>query len=151
MDIGTMVLRLLAALVLGGIAGWQRQKESKPAGLRTHMLVCVGSTVFVMLAQEVAMTTSQSEMLPRDSLRVLAAVVTGVGFLGAGTIIQGRGRVEGLTTAAGLWVMAGVGAALGFGSYVMATVTTLLVWAVLQVLGALEPKASRSGGDQIEH
>ena len=150
MDIGTIILRLLAALILGGMPGWQRQKESKPAGLRTHILVCVGSAVFVMLAQEVAMTTPQSEMLPRDSLRVLAAVVTGVGFLGAGTIIQGRGRVEGLTTAAGLWVMAGVGAALGFGSYVMATVTTLLVWAVLQVLGVLEPEASRSGGDEIE-
>jgi putative Mg2+ transporter-C (MgtC) family protein len=127
--------RLVLALVLGGLLGWDRERHDKPAGLRTHMLVSLGSASFVALG---ATFQTESDNHAIDATRVLQGVVGGLGFLGAGTIIQGRGHVSGLTTAASVWVVGGVGAAAGLGAYVLAVTTALLALPVLSILGKVE-------------
>jgi putative Mg2+ transporter-C (MgtC) family protein len=127
--------RLVLAVVLGGILGWDRERRDKPAGLRTHMLVSLGSASFVGLTVGLR-TEAGGDVI--DPTRVLQGVVGGLGFLGAGTIIQGRGQVSGLTTAASVWVVGAVGAAAGLGAYVIAVGTALLAVPVLSLLGAVE-------------
>lgn len=112
------ILRLLLAAALGALIGLERDLKKKPAGIRTHMLVCLGACVYTLI--------SVSEF-PLDSARIAAGIVAGIGFLGAGAIIGSQDGVHGLTTAAGIWVTAAVGLALGTGSYVIAAVSTLLV------------------------
>ena len=121
-----MVLRLLLAGVLGGAIGLEREKTGKPAGLRTHMLICVGAALFT------AVSIFAFEG-PVDPSRVAAGVVTGIGFIGAGAIIfrTAGGYVTGLTTAATIWVVAGIGVAAGAGLYIAAAVTTAITLAVL--------------------
>jgi putative Mg2+ transporter-C (MgtC) family protein len=127
--------RLVLALLLGGILGWDRERRDKPAGLRTHMLVSLGSASFVALAVDLQ-TQAGAQVI--DPTRVLQGVVGGLGFLGAGTIIQGRGHVSGLTTAASVWVVGAVGAAAGLGAYVLAIATAVLAVPVLSLLGVVE-------------
>jgi putative Mg2+ transporter-C (MgtC) family protein len=112
------ILRLLLAAAMGALIGLERDLKKKPAGIRTHMLVCLGACVYTLI--------SVSEF-PLDSARIAAGIVAGIGFLGAGAIIGSQDGVHGLTTAAGIWVTAAVGLALGTGSYVIAAVSTLLV------------------------
>jgi putative Mg2+ transporter-C (MgtC) family protein len=119
---------LLLASVLGGAIGWEREQAGKPAGLRTNILIWRLATSFGG---------------PADPGRVAAQIVTGVGFLGAGTIIQTRGTVTGLTTAATLWIVAAIGMAIGFGALIEATGTTLLVLITLIPLRSLEEAAER--------
>jgi putative Mg2+ transporter-C (MgtC) family protein len=116
------IIRLLLAAAMGAIIGLERDLTSKPAGIRTHMLVSLGSCVLTMIG---------IYEFPMDSARIAAAVVTGIGFLGAGAIIGGQDGVHGLTTAAGIWITAAVGLAVGAGSYVIAAVSTLLVVVIL--------------------
>jgi putative Mg2+ transporter-C (MgtC) family protein len=130
-----VVGRLVLALVLSGILGWDRERRDKPAGLRTHMLVGLGSASFVGLAVDLQTEPAGQAI---DPTRVLQGVVGGLGFLGAGTIIQGRGHVSGLTTAASLWLVGAVGAAAGLGAYVLAIATAVLAFPVLSMLGAVE-------------
>ena len=116
------VIRLLLAAAMGALIGLERDLTAKPAGIRTHMLVSLGACVLTLIGLY---------EFPLDSARIAAGVVTGIGFLGAGAIMGGQDGVHGLTTAAGIWVTAAVGLAVGTGSYVIAAVSTLLVVAIL--------------------
>lgn len=129
-----LVLRLSLALLLGGGIGIEREYRSKEAGFRTHFLVALGSTLFCIVSQY-----GFGEEL-KDSSRVAAQVVSGIGFLGAGTIIFQKNVVRGLTTAAGLWVTAAIGLACGTGMYVAAIITTVMVLLGLEVLNLLIPQ-----------
>lgn len=119
----SIALRLLLAVILGGIIGFERGRAGRPAGLRTHILVCLGSTLAIMTNQYVFQVYGVS-----DPTRIAAQVVSGIGFLGAGTIIvTGRHQVKGLTTAAGLWATACMGLAIGIGFYKAAIFTCILI------------------------
>lgn len=126
-------LRLFTALLLGGVIGIEREWHSKEAGFRTHFLVALGSALFCVVSQY-----GFGEQL-KDSSRIAAQVVSGVGFLGAGTIIFQKNVVRGLTTAAGLWVTAAIGLACGTGMFEIAFITTTMVILGLEVLNALLP------------
>jgi putative Mg2+ transporter-C (MgtC) family protein len=126
MDIGTeieMVLRLLLATALGAIIGYQRERAKKPAGLRTHTLICTGAALFTI--------ASIYGFGLADPARVAAGIVAGIGFLGAGAIIRHREHLVGLTTAATIWAVAAIGLAAGAGLYIIATLTTAIVLIML--------------------
>jgi putative Mg2+ transporter-C (MgtC) family protein len=126
----SVILRPLCALVIGGIIGLERGMKNRPAGMRTYMLVCVGACL-IMLTNQYLYQVAQSG----DPMRLGAQVVSGIGFLGAGTIVVTRhNQIKGLTTAAGLWAAAGVGLALGVGFYEAALVVGFLVFSVLTLL-----------------
>ena len=123
-------LRLLAALVLGGIIGLEREMKNRPAGLRTYMLVCVGSCLIMMTNQYIFQATATG-----DPPRMSALVICGIGFLGAGTIVVTKhNQIKGLTTAAGLWACAAVGLALGIGFYEAAAISGVAIFVVLTLL-----------------
>lgn len=131
--------RLLLAAVLGGVVGFEREVSGKPAGLRTNMLICVGSALFTELSVEITQFGKGTGPGPRpDPGRIAAQIVTGIGFLGAGTILRSNGRISGLTTAATVWVVAAVGVAVGARSYAAAVGTTALVMFCLVLLGRME-------------
>ena len=138
---------LLLAVALGAAIGWEREHAGKPAGLRTNILICVGAALLADLSLQVAAASSG----PTDASRIASQIVTGVGFLGAGTIIQSGGSVTGLTTAATLWVVAAIGMAVGLDATVEAVGTTVLVLVALVPLRKLEEKAeehlSSDGGE----
>ena len=129
MDMGVLygieieiVLRILLAAALGALVGFEREQRRKPAGIRTNALVCLGACLFTV----VSITTFTME-----PARLVAGIVTGIGFLGAGTIIGHGKHVKGITTAATLWVVAGIGLAVGVGEYTMAIVTAIVVFFIL--------------------
>lgn len=127
-----MVLRLLLATVLGMIVGFERLHAHKPAGLRTHMLVCIGAALFTVISIYGFGSGS-------DPSRVAAGIVTGIGFLGAGAIIHAQdGGLHGLTTASSIWAVAAIGMAAGTGMYIVAAVATGIVLVVLYVLKRVE-------------
>jgi putative Mg2+ transporter-C (MgtC) family protein len=140
-DLGWLRLDLLGRLVLaaalGGIVGMEREWSGKPAGFRTNLLICVGAALLTELSISVAQAADPFAMA--DPGRIAAQIVSGIGFLGAGTIIQSRAGVVGLTTAATLWVVAAIGMAVGAGAFVEALGATVLVVVALLVLGRLEP------------
>ena len=133
-----ITLRLAVAMLLGGVIGFEREYRAKDAGFRTHFLVALGSALFCIVSQ----FGFGFEL--KDSSRVAAQVVSGIGFLGAGTIIFQKNVVRGLTTAAGLWVTAAIGLAWGTGMYLPAVVTTLMVLIGLEILSAVIPRVSTS-------
>lgn len=133
MDVGTTALRIVISLFLGGIVGWEREKYEKPAGLRTLTLVCVGSTLFMILA--VQMAALPNAALNWDPIRIVAGIIQGIGFLGAGTVIRTGDQVIGLTTAAALWAITAVGIAVALGFYATALLGTLAIIVVLRVIG----------------
>ena len=119
-----MTLRILLALALGAIIGYQRERADKPAGLRTHSLICVGAALFTV--------ASIYGFGGADPGRVAAGIVAGIGFIGAGAIMRrGEGAVGGLTTAATIWAVAGIGLAAGAGLYLVSVVTAVVVLIVL--------------------
>ncbi|GEN26775.1 Mg(2+) transporter [Halovibrio variabilis] len=124
-----LVVRLLMAILLGGLLGLERQQSGKAAGVRTHMLVCMGAALFVLIPQQAGI--SDSEMS-----RVIQGVIAGIGFLCAGSIITGKDdqAATGLTTAAGIWFTAAIGIAVGLGREQTAVLCTLLAWLVLYVV-----------------
>ncbi len=128
--------RLLLAALLGGAIGLERELSGKPAGFRTNLLICVGAALLTDLSLTVA--AGAREGVPADPARIAAQVVSGIGFLGAGTIIQSRVGVTGLTTAATMWVVAAIGMAVGAGATGEAIGTTTLVVAVLLLLTRVE-------------
>lgn len=137
----------LIALVLGGIVGWERETAGKWAGLRTHMLVCLASMAFVRVGQFLILECQESlsaETLRADPVRLTEAIVTGVAFIGAGTVFRDRHRnvARGLTTAASLLTVAPIGVAVAVEKYVFATGLTLILYFVLRVLGRLEALSS---------
>ena len=127
-----MFVRMLLAVTLGTIVGYEREHEGKPAGMRTHGMVALGAALFTVVSIHGFGGAG-------DPARIAAQIVTGVGFLGAGAILHGRGSVQGLTTAASLWVTAAIGTAVGTGMYTMSVVTAGLVFLVLR----FGPRAER--------
>jgi putative Mg2+ transporter-C (MgtC) family protein len=123
-----IALRLLVAAILGGIVGFERHAADKPAGTRTMSLVSLGAALFT------AVSIFGFSGTATDTSRVAAQIVTGIGFLGAGTIIQTRGGIAGLTTATSIWVSAAVGMAAGSGMYLTAAVATALTLVILRLL-----------------
>lgn len=125
--------RLLLAAALAFILGMTRERLRKTAGLRTHMMVCMGSAIFVLAALLTQLTADGSS-------RVIQGITQGIGFLGAGTIVKlsDKAEVKGLTTAAGIWLTAGVGVACGLGEFWLAIIATILAWLVLTPLGIIE-------------
>lgn len=132
-----IILRLFLAVVLGGLIGFERESHNRPAGFRTHILVCSGSAL-IMMVSAYGFTGQFGEGFMSDPGRIAAGVVTGIGFLGAGTIMQQRGSIQGLTTAASIWVVSGVGLAVGVGFYLGSAVTTAFVLISLLLLKRTE-------------
>jgi putative Mg2+ transporter-C (MgtC) family protein len=123
------VVPLVVSTVLGTLVGWERQLGRKPAGLRTHTLVCLGSTMFVLMAPHAVHAFGGPNL---DPTRIIHGVVTGVGFLGAGSILRTEGYVHGLTTAASVWIVAAIGVAVGVHAYGLAIAGTVLALIVLE-------------------
>jgi putative Mg2+ transporter-C (MgtC) family protein len=118
-----MALRILLATALGGIIGFQRERLDKPAGFRTHILIAAGAALFTVV--------SIMGFKTDDTARVAAGIVAGIGFLGAGSIIRRGNHIEGLTTAATIWAVAGIGMAAGSGLYIISVITTAIILTVL--------------------
>jgi len=130
-----LVERLVLSAILGGLIGVEREMHDKPAGFRTHVLVCMGAALFTLVSMSFAGTDPSFI----DASRIAAGVVTGIGFLAAGSIFRDKDRVQGLTTAADLWVLAGIGMATGFGYYSLAITATIIALIVL-VIGRMSAK-----------
>ena len=137
-EFARVILRLAIAAALGGLLGWERERSGKAAGARTHMLVSTGAALLVLVPQ-------QMDMSHADLSRVIQGIVTGVGFLGAGTILKGTSEqnVQGLTTAAGLWFTAAIGITAGLGREASAVLSTLLALIILHLVPRIWP---RTGG-----
>lgn len=139
-DATRVSVRLLMAVLLGGLIGYEREQQQKAAGLRTHMLVSLGAAVFVL-------APSESGMALGDMSRVIQGVVAGIGFLGAGAIIKldQQGIIKGLTTAASIWMAAAIGITVGLGRETTAIMATALALFILAVLRWVEPSGQNSG------
>ena len=129
------VLSLLAAAFLGSVIGYERHIHDKPAGLRTNILICLGACVFTIISTNLAGS---------EPGRIAAQIVTGIGFLGAGAIIQSGGSVHGLTTAAGIWTVAAIGMACGARMYFIALTATVITMIVLLLLPPIEKKLGKA-------
>ncbi|MDF2656078.1 MAG: MgtC/SapB transporter [Bacillota bacterium] len=133
-----MIIRIVLAMIIGGVIGWERENNNRPAGLRTHMLVAIGAAV-VMLMGEMSLE-KYSEITTMDPTRLGAQVISGIGFLGAGTIMREGLTVRGLTTAASLWAVACLGLAAGGGFYESAVLGTIAIIITLTIFNYLEKK-----------
>jgi putative Mg2+ transporter-C (MgtC) family protein len=131
-EVTRILLRLTLAALLGGLLGIEREQHGKAAGVRTHMLVAMGSALFVLLSLQAGMSGS-------DLSRVMQGIIAGIGFLGAGTILKGddEEKVKGLTTAAGIWLTAAIGVAAGMGRESTAVLSTLLALAIFSLMPRL--------------
>jgi putative Mg2+ transporter-C (MgtC) family protein len=131
--IARVAIRLFAAMILGGLIGMQRERTGKAAGFRTHMMVCLGTAVFVITCSSVGMAFDAMS-------RVIQGLVTGIGFIGAGTILklEGEEEIKGLTTAAGIWMTAAIGITTGLGAVGIAAISTVLALIILTVAQPLE-------------
>ncbi len=151
MTIQDVIIRTLLAVVFGAIIGREREINNRPAGIRTHSLVCLGSAIIAMIQIEVInhsfemirMYPEMEDVLTVNSGRIVAQVVSGIGFLGAGTIIINKGSVRGLTTAASLWVVACIGIAIGYGYYEIAIVSGITVPLILVGMKRVERKVTK--------
>jgi len=132
-----LALRLTVGLVLGAIIGFERELQRQPAGFRTHSLVSLGAALFTV----VSAYGFTGDLV--DPTRIAAQIVSGIGFIGAGTILQHRGHIRGLTTAASLWAVAAIGTAAGAGLFIVAVVGTLLILVVLSILDRVEALTHR--------
>jgi len=129
------IIPLLASVILGGLIGLERELRGKPAGLRTNILICLGSCIFTIVS---------TNLTGSEPGRIAAQIVTGIGFLGAGAIIHSGIGIHGLTTAAGIWVVAGIGMACGAGMYALAIFSTILSLIALLLLPMLEKKINKT-------
>ena len=134
LDLG---LRLAVGLVLGAVIGFERELQRQPAGFRTHSLVSLGAALFTV----VSAYGFTGDLV--DPTRIAAQIVSGIGFIGAGTILQHRGNIRGLTTAASLWAVAAIGTAAGAGLYSVAVIGTVLILVVLSILDRIEAVTHR--------
>lgn len=142
-----MVLRLVVAAILGGIVGLERGSGDRPAGFRTHILVCVGSALFMLVSMyglddmySASSSPAEDFGQRRDSTRIAAQVVSGIGFLGAGTILHEGLTIKGLTTAASLWIVSAIGLAVGSGMYFLSTVATAITMVTLVTFHSWEKR-----------
>ncbi|MDR7870612.1 MAG: MgtC/SapB family protein [Tissierellaceae bacterium] len=138
-----IILRLILASMFGGLIGLDRESTNRPAGFRTHILVCIGSALIMLVSIE-------NSKYGADPSRIAAQVVSGIGFLGAGTILRTGTNIEGLTTAASLWVCAGIGLATGLGYYLGAAFTTLAVLFFLRYSKIFERKFLKNSYKSLE-
>ena len=136
---GAFAIRLLVAMLLGALVGIERQTRGRAAGLRTNILVCLGSAAIIMVFQKLSMDLNldAASIVRMDPARAAAGVITGIGFLGAGTIIKTKDFIRGLTTAASIWVVSAIGVTVGLGEYAIASILTLLVLIALYALHRL--------------
>src|SRR3990167_10920134 len=139
----TMITRLLVAALLGGIIGFERERSGKIAGLRTHTLVSVGAALLTVITERLFYIFPSVNGEMGLDYHIIANIVVGIGFIGAGTILRREDRSEGTTTAASLWVVAAIGIASGFGFYQEAIATTLIVYGILAGLWLLEKYLTR--------
>lgn len=147
-EFNSLILSLVIAAILGGAIGFERERTKVPAGFRTHVLVTIGAALVMAISKYIAFTGNFG---PFDPQRLGAQVISGIGFLGAGTIIRYKASVKGLTTAAGLWASACVGLACGIGFYLGAVVATVIILITLVVLKKIEKKFLRKNiGYSIE-
>lgn len=128
------IAKLLLAAVLGGVVGLERELSHKPAGIRTNMLICLGSALFTLISYEMASTVGG------DHTRIAAQIIPGIGFLGAGVVIREKGTIIGITSAATIFVVASIGMSVGAGLYVTGVFTTLLLLSSLVVIGNIEQR-----------
>lgn len=147
--IGNIFLRLLIAGILGGIVGFEREYANQPAGLRTHILVCIGSALVMITADYLHVYYSATYSVSVDPARMGAQVISGIGFLGAGTILRNGNSVKGLTTAAGLWAVACIGLACGIGFYEGALIATTLTVVTLLLTRPLQRWHDNKHGDTV--
>ena len=144
-----LLLRVLVATLLAVPLGWDRERKDRPAGLRTHLLVAAASATFMVLGETfVSAFADETSIVQLDPLRTLEAVVTGLGFLAAGTIFRAEGQVKGLTTAASIWVTAAVALCVGTGRYVLGVGVTVLAMFVLVLLRKLVPYSDSPDGGE---
>jgi putative Mg2+ transporter-C (MgtC) family protein len=137
-----LIQRLLLAAFLGGVIGLEREWRNKDAGLRTNILIAIGSAVFTLMSIEL------TDARTGDTSRVAAQIVTGIGFLGAGAIMRTDAGIQGLTTAATIWVNAAVGVAAGGGEFHLAVITTVITLGVLLVLQPIEKYIDSRNGER---
>lgn len=138
--LGSIVFKLFLSVLLSGLIGWERQAKHLPAGFRTYILVCVGSTLIMMISRFMIDID-----INFDAARLGAQVISGIGFLGAGTIIRDGANVRGITTAASLWAVACVGLSIGIGFYAGAVLTAITMLLVLHVLGGFKDRRREDG------
>jgi putative Mg2+ transporter-C (MgtC) family protein len=139
------IARMLLSATLGGLIGWERQQQHKPAGFRTVMIVSLASTVYVLAATQAAERYGEAI----DAVRAMSGIAQGIGFLGAGAILQSKGEVRWLTTAAALWAAAAIGYAVGIGSYEIAVSAAILVYVALHWLLRLTSRGQRKNGSRL--
>ena len=134
-QVARVVIRVLLAALLGALLGWERERAGKPAGLRTHMLVALGAALFVLFPAESGMNIA-------DLSRVIQGVATGIGFIGAGTILKRAEaeQVEGLTTAASIWLTGAIGMSVGAGQLWLSVLCAISAWVILYGLARFEPR-----------
>src|SRR6056297_2507738 len=138
-----IVLRLLAAAAFASVIGLERELRDRPAGLRTHMLVSLGSAGFMLVGYEILFATAVGDPSAQvDPTRIVEGVITGIGFLGAGCIIQSRGTVRGITTGAAIWIAGAIGVACGVGNFILAGLVTAIALAIVTVLGYFEKQVA---------
>ncbi|MGH4118550.1 MgtC/SapB family protein [Clostridium sp.] len=143
-----VAIRLVLAVVVGGLIGYERESKNRPAGFRTHILVCLGAAITSMIqlysiqdaVNIILLHPELQNALKADIGRLGASVITGVGFLGAGTIMHEKGSIKGLTTAASIWTVASIGLAVGLGYYTLTVLSTISVFIVLVFLKNIEGK-----------
>lgn len=144
---GVAFLRMLAALVLGGVIGFERETHAKPAGLRTHMLVSIAACLFTLVGLELAQLDFGGEQAKRaDPIRLIEAVTAGVAFLAAGLIFTSGGRVRNITTGTSLWLAGAIGLASGAGQIALAAMATVLTLVVIALFGAVEKMFGTDNG-----
>lgn len=135
MELMEIILKLFLAVALGGLIGLERESSHKPAGFRTNILICLGATMMMILA---GLLIGEHDIPSSEAARIAAGVITGIGFIGAGTIIQSRGTVIGLTTAATLWVVAGLGLLIGAGYYMAGLIFSIIIMLTLVLFRRIE-------------
>lgn len=137
MDIATILIKLIFALIAGALIGYEREKTQRAAGLKTHMLSTLGSTVFAMVALQI-FTDYLAKSQNLDLLRLIQGIAVGIGFIGAGAIIHSEKGVSGLSVAASVWIMSAIGIAIGLGYYLFAAITTVAVFITISIIENLE-------------
>lgn len=148
LTIKEIIIRILLALIIGGVIGYERELQNRAAGFRTHILVCLGATIVSLLQIEmgnkaiemIELNEKLAQVIKIDYGRLGAQVITGVGFIGAGAIIHNKGNIKGLTTAATLWVVACLGLSIGMGGYYISVFSTVIIFIILVFLKRIEDK-----------
>jgi len=151
-SISQQLISLLVAMAAGAVIGFERDWRDRTAGLRTHILVAIGAATYMMVSEQIILSYATEAAVRMDPLRTVGGLVGGIGFLGAGAIVQARGNVRGLTTAASIWMTAALGMAAGVGAYQTLMLASLVVLIVLIPLRFLENKlrAHRHGPGESE-